>query len=260
MKYMHSIIRGQRKSVITEIEKRFKLAGIGGQAKVEADTVLKKEFYIEIDSEALIDDIRQILKAICKEKEVRMQGGLFEEDIAKVRQKPNKSINKSINVISNNAAPTNHSSTNIAPTQVVVEPIIREYQIWEKVIILLSNHRSPITPAIPAILTKQQLLSLLMLSINPDYSQEKLAQELESALKELEAQGEIYIGTGNQICIAQPTVLYKEALFRGDRAYLHLAHQVLGNPVTDSAKLIFADAADFDTLKEKFAQEGISLI
>jgi hypothetical protein len=245
MKYMHSIIRGQRKSVISEIEKRFKLAGIGGQAKVEADTVLKKEFYIEIDSEALIVDIRQILRAICKEKEVKIQGGLFEEEVAKVRQKTNKSIN----VVSNN-----HSST-----KVVVEPIIRDYQIWEKVIILLSNHRSPVNPAIPVILTKQQLLALLASSLSPDYPQDKLSQELESTLKELEAQGEIYVAAGNQFCIAQPTVLYKEALFRGDRAYLHLAHQGLGQPVTDSAKLVFADA-DFNSLKEKFAQEGISLI
>ena len=241
---MHSIIRGQRKSVITEIEKRFKLAGIGGQAKVEADTVLKKEFYIEIDSEALIVDIRQILRAICKEKEVKMQGGLFEEDIAKVRQKPSKSINV--------------LSTNLTPAKVVVEPIIHDYQIWEKVIILLSNHRSPINPAIPVILTKQQLRSLLESSLSPDYPQDKLSQELESTLKELEAQGEIYVAAGNQFCIAQPTILHKEALFRGDRAYLHLAHQVLGNLVTDSAKLTFGDA-DFDNLKEKFSQEGISL-
>ncbi|MEI6064275.1 MAG: hypothetical protein WCQ26_06760, partial [Pseudanabaena sp. ELA748] len=135
---------------------------------------------------------------------------------------------------------------------------IHDYQIWEKVIILLSNHRSPINPAIPVILTKQQLRSLLESSLSPDYPQDKLSQELESTLKELEAQGEIYVATGNQFCIAQPTVLYKEALFRGDRAYLHLAHQVLGNPVTDSAKLIFGDA-DVDNLKEKFSQEGISL-
>ncbi len=236
---MHSIIRGQRKAVIAEIEKRFKQAGIGGE--VRADPVLKKEFYIEIDSEVLIEEIRQILKAICKDKQVTMQGGLFEGDIAKSRQKPSKPINA------------------IADKVVVADPPSRDYQIWEKVIILLSNHRSPITPAIPLPLTKRQILSLLTSSLSPDYPQEKLSQELDATLRELEAQGEIYTSVSNQSCIAQPNVLYEKALFRGDRAYLHLAHQLLGNPVSDSAELAFPEI-DFDHLREKLLGGGINLV
>ena len=242
---MHSIIRGQRKAVITEIEKRFKLEGIGGQVKVEADTVLKKEFYIEVDSEILVADIRQILKAICKEKQVTMQGGLFEGDIAKLQQKSNKSLNKSLNTV--------------ASKVVIPNSPARDYQIWEKVIILLSNHRSPINPAVPIPLTKRQILSLLTSSLSPNYPQDKLSQELEVTLRELEAKGEIYAGMGNRFCIAQPIVLYEEALFCGDRAYLPLTHQLLGNPITDITKLTFPEI-DFDSLRDKLFVGGLSLI
>ncbi len=244
MKYMHSIIKGQRKAVITEVEKRLKIAGLGGQVKVQPDSVLKKEFYIEVDSEELITDIRQILKTLCKEKAVTMQGGLIEDDVAKSRQRLSKPLN---------VAPA-------APAKSVnAKPPSRDYPIGEQVVILLSNHRSPINAAIPFPLTKKQLLSLLTSSVSPSYSSEKLAQELEAALKELEAKGEIYANEGDRFCIAQPSVLYENAVFRGDRAYLHLAHQVVGNPVTDSTKLTFP-AIEFDVLKEQFLEKGISFL
>jgi hypothetical protein len=243
MKYMHSIIKGQRKSVITEVEKRLKIAGLGGQVKVQPDSVLKKEFYIEVDSEELITDIRQILKTLCKEKEVTMQGGLIEDDTAKSRQRLSKPLN---------VAPA-------AVKAVTEKPPSRDYPIGEKVVALLSNHRSTINAAIPLPLTKKQLLSLLTSSVSPIYPSDKLSQELEVALKELEAKGEIYANEGDRFCIAQPSVLYANALFRGDRAYLHLAHQVVGNPVTDSTKLTFP-AIDFDVLKERFLEKGISCL
>ena len=116
-----------------------------------------------------------------------------------------------------------------------------------------------IPPPPPPPLTKRQILFLLESSLSPDYLQDKLNQELASSLRELEAKGEIYAGVGNRFCIAYPTILYEEALFVGDRAYLPLAHQALGNPVTETNKLIFPDL-NFEVLQQKFLECGINLI
>ena len=237
-KYMHSIIRGQRRLVIAEIEKRLGLAKIGDQARVEAeaDKSLKNEFYIELDSDILATDVQQILKLICAERGWSIQGGLFDGKTSR--------------------SPKDKKHNNISP--IIVIPS-RDYQILEKVIILLSNHRSPIDPARPLSLAKRQILSILVSSLSPEYPQNKLPQELETTLRELEAKGEIYAGMGNRFCIAQPTVLYEEKLFCGDRAYLPLAHQLLGNAATDSTSLNFGEVT-FDVLKDTLASRGISLI
>jgi hypothetical protein len=99
--------------------------------------------------------------------------------------------------------------------------------------------------------------------MKPEYPQAQLIEELESTLKMLEIEGEIYAGFGNRFCVARPTILYEElceeALFIGDRAYLSSAHQILGNRVTEDTKLIFPDG-DFKVLKQRFLKCGISLI
>lgn len=54
-------------------------------------------------------------------------------------------------------------------------------------------------------------------------------------------------------------MLYKESLFIGDRAYLPLTHQALGNHATETNKLVFPDL-NFEVLQQKFLERGISLI
>ncbi len=234
MRYMHQILQGQRKTIIVEIERRIKLAQLDGQVIIKKDDILKREFYIEIGSDILASDISRILKLACKERNWHILGGLIEGNISrsivKAKDKPLRGI-------------INPSNQNIA----------------YKIITILSNHRSPINKFKPLTLTKRQILSLLESSLNPDYPQDKLIKELEPSFRELEAKGEIYVGLGNCFCIAHPTILYEESLFIGDRAYLPIAQQVLGNSVVETNKLVFP-SLDFEILQQKFLEREIGLI
>ena len=236
MRYMHQILKGQRKTIIAELERRLQKEKLDGQVSIQKDDILKTEFYIEIDSDSLADDIRRILKSACKDRDWKIAGGLIEGNISRSTDK-----------------------TKIKPPigKQIVNPVNQDIAV--KIVTILSNHRSPVTQSKPLTLTKRQILSLLESSLNPDYPQDKLIKELESSLRELESKGEIYAGVGNRFCIAHPTVLYEEALFIGDRAYLPLAHQVLGNSVTETNKLVFPDLS-FEVLQHKFSESGISLI
>jgi hypothetical protein len=233
---MHQILKGQRRTIIAELERRIKLEQFDGQVSIQKDDILKTEFYIEIDSDLLAGDVRCILRSACKDRDWKIAGGLIEGNISRPDDK--KKIKP----------PTGKP---------IVNPVNQDIAV--KIVTILSNHRSPIDQSKPLTLTKKQILSLLESSLSPDYPQNKLSQELESSLRELEAKGEIYAGVGNRFCIAHPTVLYEEALFIGDRAYLSLAHQVLGNPVTEPNKLVFPDL-DFEILQQRLLERGISLI
>ncbi len=235
MRYMHQVLKGQRKTIIPELERRIKLAQLDGQVIIQKDDILKTEFYIEIVPDSLAGDVRRILKLACNERDWNIHGGLFVENILRPIGKLFKPQTGGI----------------------IVKPVNQD--ISEKIIIIFSNHRSPIDKSKPLTLTKRQILSLLESSLSPDYPQDKLIKELESSLRELETKGEIYVGVGNRFCVAHPTVLYEETLFIGDRAYLPLAHQVLGNPATDTNKLIFPNLG-FEILQQKFLENGISLI
>jgi hypothetical protein len=104
---------------------------------------------------------------------------------------------------------------------------------FKPIIKLLSNHRNPNNLAIPTTLNKSQIILLIRSSLPPNQSQNNLQNEIQKTLWELEAQGEILSGGRNRYCMAPPTVLtlerenLNELIFRGDRAYLSLAHQVL---------------------------------
>lgn len=235
MRYMHQIIRGQRRTIIAELERRIKLAKLDGQVSIQKDDILKTEFYIEINSDLLAADVSRILKSACKERNWDILGGLSAENVSRPPINPP-----------------------VKPP--IGKPIISSsnQDLAIKIITILSNHRSP-SQSKPHTLTKKQILSLLESSLSPDYPQDKLIKELENSLRELEAKGEIYAGVGNRFCTAHPTVLYEEALFIGDRAYLPLAHQVLGSPVAETNKLIFPDL-DFEVLQQKFLERGINLI
>lgn len=236
MRYMHQIVsRVQRRTIITEIERRLKQENLDGQVSIQKDEFLKTEFYIEIESEQLSGDVRRILKLACKEREWKIAGGLIEGNVSHPPVNPSVKPATSKRII-------NSSNQDIAT----------------KIVTILSEHRSPIDKSKPLTLTKRQILSLLESSLSPDYPHDKLIQELESSLRELEAKGEIYAGAGNRFCIAHPIVLYEGSLFIGDRAYLPLAHQVSGNPVMETNKLVFPNLS-FEVIQQKFSECGISL-
>lgn len=137
---------------------------------------------------------------------------------------------------------------------------------FDKIILLLSNHRHPGNPAIPMTLTKHQIVSLLRSSLSPNQSQEKLQTEIQEALSELQAQGEIYAGMRNRYCITPPTVLALERdnliglRFRGDRAYLALAHQVLKTEQSKDELCMGPKVHGFNRIRDYLSQVGIRLL
>jgi hypothetical protein len=136
----------------------------------------------------------------------------------------------------------------------------------EKITLLLSNHRHPNNPTFPQTLTKHQIVSLLAASISPNESQEKLTDQIQDTLNELQAEGEILAGTRNYYCMAPPTVLtqnkeLKYLQFRGDRAYLTLAHQVLESQQNPQNPLLLRPKnSQFYRIKDRLSQVGIRLL
>ena len=234
MRYMCQITRGKMKTIIPALEKQLTLFQIRHQFKFATVNGVDTAFYIDVLTAITEPDIKSVVKAMCSQRNWEI---IIDE-----------TIDEKIKDIEIDPPP---------PEKLPILAPVNQ-NISAKVITILSNHRSPIDQSKPLILTKKQILSLLESSLSPDYSQDKLIKELEASLRELEAKGEIYAGVGNRFCIAHPTVLYEEALFVGDRAYLPLAHQVLGNPVTETNKLVFP-ALDFEVLQQKFLERGISL-
>ncbi|WP_339376393.1 hypothetical protein [Calothrix sp. NIES-2098] len=102
--------------------------------------------------------------------------------------------------------------------------------------------------------------------MSPNESQEQLQSQVEEALSELQAQGEIYAGVRNRYCIAPPTslALDKDNLtglrFRGDRTYLPLAHQVLKTEQSHDNLSIRPNIRGFYQIKNRLNQAGIRLL
>jgi len=136
----------------------------------------------------------------------------------------------------------------------------------EKIIVLLSNHRHPNHPALPTTLTQNQIASLLRSSLSPNESSDKLRSEVYQALRELQAQGEVLAGKGNRYCMAPPTVLAWEKdnlttlLFRGDRAYLSLAHKALKTEQNQEEVNLQPQISGFNHLKNRLNQVGIGFL
>ncbi len=138
--------------------------------------------------------------------------------------------------------------------------------LTEKITLLLSNHRHPNNSTVPQPLTKHQIVSLIAGNISPNESQEKLTDQIQDTLNELQAEGEILAGTRNYYCMAPPTVLtqneeLKDLRFRGDRAYLTVAHQVLEsqqNP--QNPLLLYPKNSQFRRVKDRLSQVGIRLL
>lgn len=107
--------------------------------------------------------------------------------------------------------------------------------------LLLSNYRQSDRPDRPACVTYCELKTVTVASLPPFLVGRSLGQTLQESLQELVAQGEVWPGAGDCYRMTPATVVYQaqagegRLLFRGDRAFLPLAHRVLatGQPETD---------------------------
>lgn len=138
--------------------------------------------------------------------------------------------------------------------------------LFDKITLLLSNHRHPANPAIPTTLSKHQFIRLIRSSLSPNESQEQLQTDIHEVLTELQAQGEIYAGMRNRYSISPPTILALDRdnliglRFRGDRAYLPLAHQVLKTEQSHDDLSIRPKIGGFNQIKNRLNQVGIRLV
>lgn len=134
------------------------------------------------------------------------------------------------------------------------------------IINLLSNHRDPNNQNRPSTLKKTQIIRLLRESISPDRQLLSLQEEICQALQELEAQGEILASKGNYYCIAPPTLLANSqedvigVKFRGDRAYLSLAHELLKTNQNRDEIKIRPGIRKFDRIQARLDPIGIRLL
>jgi len=139
--------------------------------------------------------------------------------------------------------------------------------LTEQIIKLLSNHRNAKNLTMPLALTKHQIISLLGTSMSPKDTQDDLSIKIQDALNELEAETEVIAGKRNFYSMAFPTALANNKedltglLFRGDRAYLTLAHQVLESQLNPQNPLILRPKSNhFHRIKDRLNQVGIRLL
>jgi biotin operon repressor len=136
------------------------------------------------------------------------------------------------------------------------------------IITLLSNHRDPDSPNQPKALSKLKIIGILRESVSPNLDKSNLQTEILEKLQDLEAQGEIISDKNNRYySIAHPSLLansrqdIRGLLFRGDRAYLQLAHQVLNsrNQDRDGVQISFRSTR-IDSIQKKLDPIGIRLL
>ena len=137
----------------------------------------------------------------------------------------------------------------------------------QQIISLLSNHRNNHYLELPTTLSRVQIISSIGSSLSPNLERDYIASEIAQDLRELDAQGEINVGSRNRYCIAPPTVLALaednltgRLLFKGDRAYLSLAHQVLHTEQDPTDVLLRSRIGKFTVIKNKLSQVGIALL
>lgn len=126
-----------------------------------------------------------------------------------------------------------------------MKPVMDKGTLSRKIITLLSQCRHPVRPALPVALRRVEIVHALCRCLAPGQPDEQFAATVHGALRELKLLGEVLEGINNYYCIAPPTVLavgpdrlagYAE--FRGDRAYLPLAHQILQTSNPGEEKLL----------------------
>ncbi len=134
----------------------------------------------------------------------------------------------------------------------------------EQIIKLLSNHRQQHRPEVPQLLTFQAIATLIQQSLPPQ--KEDISSQIDSEMRELQAQGEILSGTGKKFCMAPPMLLaesetdFTGLLFRGDRAYLRLAHQALETGQASTKLLLHPKINGFQRIKNRLKEFGIRLL
>lgn len=134
----------------------------------------------------------------------------------------------------------------------------------ERIIKILSNHRQPHRLEHPKALTVRSIVNLIEHSFPPDHVVDP--DQVRDCLQELQAEGEVLAGVGNQFCMAPPTVLVESetnfvgALFRGDRAYLKLAHQALETGQLIGQTQLHPKISGFHRIKKCLASHGIRLL
>jgi hypothetical protein len=133
-----------------------------------------------------------------------------------------------------------------------------------QIIKLLSNHRQPHQAALPQPLTLHNITTLIQQSLPPQ--QADISAKLTADLCELQAQGEVSAGMGNRFCMAPPIVLAETEtnstglLFRGDRAYLPLVHQLLETGQSVTRINLNPRISGFHRIKEHLQTVGIRLL
>jgi hypothetical protein len=132
----------------------------------------------------------------------------------------------------------------------------------EIILKILSEQRNPKSLTSPLSLNKTQILTLIRDSIPPNRPLDTLANEVHESLQELEARGEILAGARNRYCIAPPAVVSidgdaeNQFHFRGDRAYLFLAHKTLETEQNSEAIELYPKV-DIMRIKQLLNESGI---
>ncbi|WP_407894787.1 hypothetical protein [Scytonema sp. NUACC26] len=126
-------------------------------------------------------------------------------------------------------------------------------------------HRHDSNKGMPLDLTKHQIVYLLLASLSPNENSQDFETRVQESLNELQAQGEILAGTRNRYCIAPPSVVLAKQenclLFRGDRTYLQLAHDILQSQYDSQNPLqINVDLQNLSGSKEALRKVGIRLL
>lgn len=139
--------------------------------------------------------------------------------------------------------------------------------MWNsKILHLLSHHRQPGQPVLPAALSMTQITSLLRQCLDPDQPTDQIADGVQESLRELEAHNEIFRASGNRYCMAPPTLLAlnRDNLvgwrFQGDRAYLRLAHETLRTTQQPTEEKLHSGIRNFDRAKNKLQDRRIRLL
>ncbi|MDX2242119.1 MAG: hypothetical protein NW224_15650 [Leptolyngbyaceae cyanobacterium bins.302] len=134
----------------------------------------------------------------------------------------------------------------------------------DRIIKLLSNHRQTHRVELLQPLTLRAISTLIQQSLPPQ--QADISVQLDADLRELQAQGEVLAGMGNRFCMAPPVVLAEDEtnltgiLFRGDRAYLRLAHQALDTGQPFIKPVLRPRIHVFHQINERLRRVGIQLL
>jgi len=134
----------------------------------------------------------------------------------------------------------------------------------DKIIKILSAHRQSCSLQRPHPLTLRTIARSIEHNSSPNNATSDWVRE---CLEELQAEGEVIAGAGNQFCMAPPVVVAKSEddlttlWFRGDRAYLQLAHQALATEQSWTTTILRPRInLTYYRMKERLKNYGIKLL